>query len=350
MAIMPRVKEPVILTPEDPRWLAFMASMPEANIFHHPAWLDLLSRSYGYRPFVAALLNENGGIDAGLPVMEVNSRLRGRRWVSLPFTDHCAPLASSLESEQTLIKQLVELSRNQGVQRIQVRWSLPPALGLQAGETFLWHRIALDAKAPSTMVGVSRMHRRNVRLAQRRGVRIEWSDDPGHLKDFYKLHVLNRQRLGVPVQPWRFFDLLGKLLISRGLGFLLLAYHDQECIAGAVFLRWGKTLVYKYGASSRQNLHFRPNDLIFWMALEWACANGYERLDLGRTDVADEGLGHFKKGWGAREQQLSYSTLPSLQHPVGSSSDALGLIRKFVRHSPSWVARLSGELFYRYLA
>ena len=78
----------------DPDWLCFISNHPDATIFHHPAWADLLSDCYGYTPFAAAMQDESGEIVNGLPLMEVNSWLTGRRIVSMPFSDFCQPLVS----------------------------------------------------------------------------------------------------------------------------------------------------------------------------------------------------------------------------------------------------------------
>lgn len=80
-----------VIEPADKRWLTFISSQPHSHIFHHPYWMDLLGRTYGYRPFVMTEFDGDGRILAGLPLMEVNSPLTGRRWVSLPFTDYCSP-------------------------------------------------------------------------------------------------------------------------------------------------------------------------------------------------------------------------------------------------------------------
>jgi len=83
----------LFLDPGDVRWRALLA-LPEACTFHHPAWIEALHATYGYRAFVAAVPDGAGGVSAGLPIMEVNSLLTGRRWVALPFSDHCCPLAA----------------------------------------------------------------------------------------------------------------------------------------------------------------------------------------------------------------------------------------------------------------
>jgi len=50
-------------------WLAFAQSQPEATLFHHPAWLSLLSTTYHYRPLVLTQTDQAGHIVAGLPML-----------------------------------------------------------------------------------------------------------------------------------------------------------------------------------------------------------------------------------------------------------------------------------------
>ena len=75
----------------DPRWAAFVRCAPEADVFHHPAWLSLLHEHYRY-PMQALCVLEHGEIVAGLPLARVESRLTGRRLVAVPFSDRCVPL------------------------------------------------------------------------------------------------------------------------------------------------------------------------------------------------------------------------------------------------------------------
>lgn len=88
---------------EDPRWRQLVATHPDAGPFHHPAWARTIADVYRFRPFVAAVEDAEGALAAGLPVIEVPAFPRGRRWVSLPFTDHCAPLARSSAALSELV-------------------------------------------------------------------------------------------------------------------------------------------------------------------------------------------------------------------------------------------------------
>ena len=67
---------PLILNPQDNRWLDFIQSNPQASPFHHPSWINPLAHCYGYQGFILALPASPDGIRAGLPIMEINSRER----------------------------------------------------------------------------------------------------------------------------------------------------------------------------------------------------------------------------------------------------------------------------------
>jgi CelD/BcsL family acetyltransferase involved in cellulose biosynthesis len=337
----------LLLNPSDERWVDLVASMPEANIFHHPAWIGLLAECYGYHPFVVAVCDSDGRISAGLPIMEVNSFLTGRRWVALPFSDHCAPLYRDGESLSHLTNALVHLSRNERTPRIELRWEFPAHAAIRSRSRYVRHTIRLSSDAEAVASRFHREHRRRIKVAKKKGVRIEWGDKREHLRIFYRHQLHTRRRHGVPVQPWRFFDLLGSAIVEKGLGFVLLAYKDDECLAGAVFLHWQQTLTSKYSASSTKARSLQPNYLLFWTAICWGCENGYTLLDRGRTDLSDTGLREFKNRWGAKEVPLTYSTLSAT--PLEPKINRLmPMMQTVIRNSPAWFCKATGELLYRH--
>lgn len=336
------------LSPDDEQWLEFVASRSEATVFHHPAWLKPLAECYGFRPFVIAICNANGRVLAGLPVMEVRSRMTGRRLVSLPFTDYCPPLYDDLDALIQLTQDLAFLYHPPRVPKIEIRWELPAHPLIQSHSAYFLHTVKLASDPQVVMKGFERTHRQNIGTAENRGIHIERGIESGHLHRFYQMQLETRRRKGLPVQPWKFFDLLGKHILAQGLGFILLAYKDTECLAGGLFLHWQQTLTYKYAASSGEDQRYRPNNLLTWTAMCWGCENGYKVFDLGRTEGENTGLRRFKKGWGALEEPLYYSTLSS--QPLKPSSGKLEHMLHFViQRSPLWVCRLSGELLYKHV-
>src|SRR5689334_597272 len=87
----------------DVRWAAFVEGHARSSVFHSPAWLEALHRTYGYRPVAYTTSPAGTALRDGLVFCRIASCLTGRRLVSLPFSDHCDPLlAGATEAEQVL--------------------------------------------------------------------------------------------------------------------------------------------------------------------------------------------------------------------------------------------------------
>ena len=336
---------------DDARWRDFVSSANEALPFHHPSWASLLAECYGFRPFALAL-EEEGHIRAGLPVLEVRGLLGGRRWSSLPFTDHCPPLATTQAALEQLPAALDEARERAGAARVELHGELsgPHAASWPTAVT---HTLGLRRDAAELFAAFHRSQvQRNVRKAEESRLVLRRAEREEDLTEaFYGLHLETRRRQGTPVQPRRFFRLLWRRVLEPGLGYLTLAYDGSAPAAGAVFLAWNGTVTYKYGASDPRLLGLRPNHLIFWDAIRRACESGYRSFDFGRTDFENGGLREFKSRWGAQEVPLVYSTVagaaPAAGHGHGRSARALGTV---IRRSPAWVCRGLGEALYKYAA
>jgi hypothetical protein len=337
-----------LIEPADPRWMDFTLTCSQANIFHHPSWLELMHECYGYLPFILVVLDEHGNIQAGLPLLKVNSPLTGRRWVSLPFSDYCNPLYRDESALEELTCQLIHTFQSNRLKRIEIRWKLPERAGIQQISEFVIHTIQLDPDPAKVSKRFKRTHLQNIHTAEERGVKVELGNQLEHLKVFYDLQLETRKRHGVPAQPWKYFELLWHHIVRAGMGFVLLAKKDDEYIAGMVYLGWGQTLIAKYAASREDRFNLRPNNLLFWEGIHWGCQNGFRVFDMGRTEVENGGLRNFKSRWGAVEEPLYYSTISS--KPLKQSSNRLErILHSVIQRSPLWVCRLSGELFYRHV-
>lgn len=342
-------KKIALLNVYEPRWMEFVQGRSEASPFHHPAWSSVLAECYGYSPMALALTDESGGVTAGTPVMDVRRRLTDRRWVSLPFTDYCPPLVEERLAGE-LADALVAETESWGVRRLEVRSALPEHANLHAHVSGVRHTLALDAEAESIYARFSKMHRRNIRKAERLGVSVAVGHSMSDVDMFYRLHLLTRRRQGVPIQPRRFFTLLAQRVIQAGLGFVLTARVDQVPVASAIFLCWNGTLIYKFGASDARYWDYRPNNLLFREAIRWGIGHDFHTLDWGRTDLEDRGLREFKAGWGAVEEPLLYSSNGASVASGVSSGRLMKVLSTVIRRSPPVVCRVTGELLYGYTA
>ena len=323
----------------DARWEEFVGRAAGATMFHHPAWLELLARSYRYDFAASCVLDDGGRVVAGLPWARVESRLTGRRLVALPFSDACPPLADGA-SEDELASAVDEHRRATGL-GLEVRWRMD-ALG-ETVRSYWRHALELESDADAVAERASSGIRRGVAKARREGLTFERRTDAGALDSFYRLHLRTRRHQGVPTQPKRFIDGLGPLF-ERGHGFVALVSDGDRPIGAAVFLHLREHLIYKYGASDRSALERRPNNLLFAEVIRWACEAGVRELDFGRTDLEQEGLKQFKRGWGADELPLHH-TYSGMDVPTRDGSRAQRLLAPVIRHSPPGVGRLVGAAY-----
>jgi len=332
----------------DPQWLGFVERSPSAEVFHHPRWLELLRAQYGYELGACCVANGNG-IEAGIPIARVESRLTGRRLVSLPFSDVCSP-AVTADAEpgaaEALGRALAEESERSGLE-LSVRAPLPGAPGAFAEDGMFRHLLPLAADPAEVEGRYSKSQvKRGIKKARKEGLEWERRTDAAALDAFYALHLRTRRKLGVPTQPKRFIRRFAGLF-EAGLGFVGLVLDAGRPIAAAVFLTHNDTIVYKYGASDPKALGKRPNNLLFAEAIRWACESGFRTLDLGRTEAANEGLRSFKRSWGAEEAELTYTHLRE-REPASGSGLRDRVVGATIRRSPPFVSRLAGEAFYRH--
>jgi CelD/BcsL family acetyltransferase involved in cellulose biosynthesis len=335
----------------DERWGRFVASATDATPFHHPEWARFIADCYGFRAFALAMRGQDGEIVAGVPVIETRLPLRGRSWQSLPFTDMCSPLCRPQIALAELAAELDAARRAAGIERLDVR----APLGLAGHDRpAAWaHTIALRREPYDLLAGAARRRlRRSLHRAASLGVRIREGGSASDLdRVFYRMHLLTRRKLGVPVQSRGFFTLLWERLACTGLGRVLLAEVDGHPVAGAVFLRWNGTTIYKFGASDPAQLRYQGNSAVLWEGIRQACAGCDDAFHFGRTDFGGEGLRAFKCSFGAQEHVLTYSRLAADAPKTTRGHSRVGwAMSGILRHSPVWVTRLSGELLYRYAA
>jgi lipid II:glycine glycyltransferase (peptidoglycan interpeptide bridge formation enzyme) len=122
-------------------------------------------------------------------------------------------------------------------------------------------------------------------------------------------------------------------------------------VAGAVFFHFGKTAIYKFGASNEAFQHLRANNLVMWEAIKWHAMRGFAVLDFGRTSLGNEGLRRFKLGWGTRERRIDYFRYDQRKSGfVTARDESSGWHNRIFRILPVSLSRLVGAASYRHVA
>jgi hypothetical protein len=156
---------------DDSDWLRFVEAHEDATLFHHPAWSRVLADSYAHRPVSLVQTDADGQITAGLPAMEIRRGLARPALVSLPFTDHCQPLARSPADLAILTTNLAGWRQSQHVPSISIHGALPAAPGVHLVIRGVRHILPLRPSSGSVLDGIrgGPVHRA-IRKAQREGV------------------------------------------------------------------------------------------------------------------------------------------------------------------------------------
>lgn len=330
-------------------WDGLLAEHPGATFFHTAAWSSVLTQAYGFTPQCLAAIDA-GRLVALLPVMECASWLRGRRGVSLPFTDECGPLGSADFDADRLFDAGLEHGRNRGWRSLEVRFACGLARG-GASLSFAGHRLSLQQSSAHLFDGCESSVRRAIRKAEKSAFTVGVHTDLASLAAYYRLHCRTRQKHGVPPQPFSFFRAIADHVLSSGRGFVVLASKGGQPVAGAVFFHFNGRAVYKFSASDERFQECRGPNLVIWAALQHLQQIGCTELTFGRTSLANEGLRRFKAGFGTEEYSIRYSHYSFKQQSFVSQVDrAEGATRRLFRLLPLPLSRLIGAAAYRHMA
>ncbi|GAC1342383.1 MAG: peptidoglycan bridge formation glycyltransferase FemA/FemB family protein [Candidatus Dormibacteria bacterium] len=171
--------------------------------------------------------------------------------------------------------------------------------------------VIVDLRAPETELlgGFKAKTRYNIRLAERRGVRVERAaPTPEALDAMYDLIATTHERADFPgfrYRPASYFHRYWRLLSEAGLGQLLLARVEGEVVAGVFVTRMGRRGWYKDGGSYRKHTALMAPHLLQWEAMRWLREQGVEAYDMVGVPPADAlredhplwGLWRFKSGF-----------------------------------------------------
>lgn len=346
--------EPVqmwIINPvQNPGWDLVVALHPDATCFHTSAWAKVLHKTYGHQPFYLQF-SRGRSLAALVPLMEVHSAFTGRRGVCLPFSDLCEPLIFDSEVTDLVKDRIVDFARERCWKHLEIRGgkSFQSQSRLTAPPKFYGHTLVLRRSEEMADRFDSQV-RRAIRKAERSNLTAQVDRTRGAMDDFYRLHVQTRRRHGLPPQPASFFLNIHEYIIKPGLGFVVLARRGSRPIAAAVFFRFGKNAVYKYGASDKKFQEFRPNNLVMWQGIRLLAREGAEKLHFGRTDFENSGLRRFKLSWDTHEESIDYFRVdPSGRQCSDPVRREGGLHKRVFGRLPLVFNRLAGSILYPHL-
>ena len=342
----------------DLRWREFVERQAASCIFHHPAWLAALWRTYGYRPLVLTTCKAGEPLQDGLVFCQVKSWITGKRLVSLPFSDFCNVLTESNDGRVRLLASLCN-SLGSEFEYAEIRLTgedrTPPGDAWTIGSQFLHHALPLEASQELLFHSLHKSCiQRKVRRAERERLQYISGRSEPLLHQFYSLLLRTRRRHRIPPQPFTWFRNLADCMQDRLL--VHLALKAGQPTAGILTLSHRQTILYKYGCSDERFNQLGGMPFLFWQVIQTAKADGKHKLDLGRSETSNAGLVAFKEHLGAKRSSLTNWTCKRASAQELRPQRIVRMGRRLMPRLPAAILRLpesflaaSGGLFYRHM-
>lgn len=276
---------------DESAWDEYVQHSQAASPYHLSSWKRVIERTYGY-PTHYFMVKEGGRIEGVLPLFELKSRILGHS-LTTPPGGLCA---ENEEAAVSLIERAKELTRKVDAKYLALRDSQKEwNAGLVSDCKHCTMIRDLPAQADALWKSLDGKLRRHIRIALNSDLQVSIGGEE-YLDDFYALLSTFLRDKGTPVFARAFLrnvaeELGDRLLIS------CLRWQGQLIGAYGTFLL-GDTIFGAWGGSLRKYFDRRPNHMLYWHFMQYACKHGFRRIDLGRSRM---GSGHyeFKKGWGA---------------------------------------------------
>lgn len=308
------------------------------TIYHHPEWLRTVEEGLGMQ--VALLALERGSTVVGVlpgfvartgPLRLFGSPLRGSMTPHLGWVvadGYELPLTATLEAVYSYTRTALgcryaeagflhppdEASGTATRGRWQVELLGAYELDLRMGEARLWKNVTESG-------------RHKVNQARKKGVTIEPVTAPTFMGEYFDMLQSTYRRHGVTSpHPRRFFEVLHRRFMPRGMLEVLAAKHAGRVISVGLFLQDGRGIHFKSGASLAEFHHLRPNNLLHWHVISQSASRGLESYDLGGKGLVS--IDTFKETFGPR----SYTSTT-----LWRTSPLLGVLRRMaVRALPHY--------------
>jgi lipid II:glycine glycyltransferase (peptidoglycan interpeptide bridge formation enzyme) len=128
-----------------------------------------------------------------------------------------------------------------------------------------------------------------------------------------------------------------------------LARKNGVAIAALLTLRHRSSIIYKYGCSNDKVHHLGGMPFLFWRLIEEGKDSGALGIDLGRSDLDQEGLLTFKDRLGAERRLLTYYRYSRTKVAETPASKVSMGIRRLFAVLPDVVSSTAGRLLYRHV-
>lgn len=226
------------------------------------------------------------------------------------------PLVNEMNKErlrlaEALLKALEDFGKRRRIIQAQIltpeRWQLDKLfyrLGYSAADELNEYVVNLEKGADALWKSISHNKRRNIKKAMKAGVEVVQSHNLKDLCTFYSMLEASANRGGFLTQPLSWFETVWKVYKPVENSKVFLARWKGKEVSGVFIAVNGRTVYALAAGSLKEGWKVRPNDMMHWKVMEWACQNGYSKYHMGfvseppPTEGSNAwGIWRWKKEW-----------------------------------------------------
>lgn len=273
--------------PGNASWDSFLTKVPGGHHVQTGLWAQLKSL-LGWNVHRIVVTSREKQIIGGAQILVRSYRFPGKIGIISKGPVFAIP---DPELVELVTREIVRVSRQNKIQYLIVqppnnsssndgiltRYGFQPAVINIAHTSTVLVDLTKDVEA--IMAGMNQSTRRNIRLAQRKGITYREGTE-SDLSAFYNAYRATSKRKGFASFPFEYYERMWDLFAPPGYARLFMAEREGEVVSAQLAVAFGDTVINKMSGWSGKFSECRPNEGLYWHVIKWAREQGYHYYDL----------------------------------------------------------------------
>jgi CelD/BcsL family acetyltransferase involved in cellulose biosynthesis len=155
------------------------------------------------------------------------------------------------------------------------------SMGYVVSEVAHFYRVGLHGSAEELWKSIAHNKRRNIKKAQQQGATVAELKSYDALVSFYAMYEASSERIGFERYSFNYFNSYLRVFGARDKIRVFLTLLNDQPVAGVFVVVHGDTAYALAAGSRKDDWQVRPNDILHWKAMEWACGEGLSWYHMG---------------------------------------------------------------------
>ena len=240
----------------------------------------------------------------------VKSFLFGNRLISLGYLTDGGITGDDTQSQEILLKQILELARTHKANHIEFRGGIKPNTQNLITHDNIYANFTKDfSNIDDVLLAIPRKKRADIRKAL--GNADLQFTDMLLIHEFYDLFATSQHQHGTPIHYKKYYKTLGE---NPQFTKIYGIKHNHKLVAVCMVFFSKTELIAYYGAANKDYIGLHVYDLLYYYLM---CLAKDKNLifNFGRSKY-DTGSFHYKTLWGFEPQPTTHYIIPVSQKPI----------------------------------